>query len=58
MIRTFNSLGIPNFLVAQCLCLIEGNLMHQKETQLEDMVPLAADVTSSKSRLLLYKIHE
>ena len=32
----FNKAGIPNFLVAQCICLIEGNLISQKETQLED----------------------
>ena len=28
LVQKFKKLGIPNFLVAQCLCLIEGNLMH------------------------------
>ena len=37
LISFFNKAGIPNFLVAQCLCLIEGNLISQKETQLEDV---------------------
>jgi len=36
LISVFNKAGIPKFLVAQCLCLIEGNLISQKETQLED----------------------
>ena len=27
-LHTFVALGIPNFLAAQCLCLIEGNLIH------------------------------
>lgn len=36
LLSVFNKAGIPKFLVAQCLCLIEGNLISQKETQLED----------------------
>ena len=39
LLKHFNDLGIPNYLVAQCLCLIEGNLMYKKEMQLEELIP-------------------
>lgn len=38
LLEEFNGLGVPSFLVAQCLCLIEGNLMQAREVQLEDFV--------------------
>jgi len=58
LVRHFTELGIPNFLVAQALCLIEGNLMHQKETQLEELIPNNADILSSKSRRKTQKISD
>ena len=39
LIRHFTTLGIPNFLAAQGICLIESSLMHQKEKQLEKFIP-------------------
>lgn len=34
LLEEFNRLGVPSFLIAQCLCLIEGNLMQARESQL------------------------
>jgi len=32
LLDKFYVLGVPNFFVAQCLCLAEGNLIYLKET--------------------------
>lgn len=38
LLHQFRDLGIPNFLAAQCLYLIESSLMQQKESQLEGLI--------------------
>ena len=48
LLEEFSTLGVPSFLAAQCLCLIEGNLMQAKEAQLENFVGGGASTESKK----------